>query len=66
MPGTVLSIVLHVYINPQNLRSMCHVYPHCTGAVIGVQGHFVIKGTLRIQTQAVWLPKILIRETKEE
>lgn len=34
---------------------MCHCYLHFIDEVTGIQGHSVIKGTLKIQTQGVWL-----------
>lgn len=68
MPGTVLSTLFCMYL--LILRRAYEVYaiyyPHFTDEVTWVQGHSIMKGMLRIQTRAVWLPKILIGELKEE
>lgn len=44
---------------------MCHCYPHFTEEVTDIQGHSVIKGALKFQTQAVWFPEIPNGEQKE-
>lgn len=58
--------VLRVFINPRRTYEVCSIVIPILQArpIIGVQGHFVIKGTMRIQTQVVWLPKIFIGELK--
>lgn len=44
---------------------MSHHYPHLTDEITDIRGHSVIKGTLKVQTQAVWLPESLSGELKE-